>query len=56
VLFSGRYVWRSGGVLEAGRWRDGDEVAVIGAGDLPVAIVHIPVVPVTEKGKVGKFV
>jgi hypothetical protein len=43
-------------VLEAGGWRDSDEVAVIGADDLPVALVHIPVVPVTEKGEVGKFV
>jgi hypothetical protein len=30
-------------------------MAVIGANNLPVALVHVPVMAVTEKCKVGEF-
>jgi hypothetical protein len=43
-------------MLETGRRWDGDELAIVRADDLPVALVHIPVMPVTEKSKVGEFV
>src|SRR3979490_2881145 len=44
--------WRTKG----DRRRDGQHAAVVATNDLPVALVHHPVMPVAEKGEVGRLI
>ncbi len=40
--------------FESSRWRNRQHLIFIGAHDLPAALVHHPVMPITEKGEVRK--
>src|SRR3989442_12453975 len=53
VATGNRLVRTAGSVFKSGGGRDGQHPPVIGAHDLPTALVNHPVMPVAEKGEVG---